>query len=151
MDNQVAQAVEPAITRSAGPREVVGISDTSAALEEAIDELLLAGFARCELSVLGKQTGPQANEAANVLADDPAAERTDHFCTEALGNAEGALVSGFAIVPAFGTAAAGAAAGHGGLLLWVRTLTPALEARALAILRRHAGHHVHAHDLPAFR
>ena len=192
MIDQVTQAVEPASTCHAGPREVVGIFDTYEALEDAVDELLLAGFARCELSLLGKQTGSQVDETTAVLADDPAARRTDHFCTEAVGNAEGALVSGFAIVPAFGTAAAGAAAGvgllataglaiatagtgaligaalaalvvrwrqmgfdrqadHGGLLLWVRTVTPALEASALDILRRHAGHHVHAHDLPAFQ
>ncbi len=192
MVDQVEQAVRPTDAHASGPREVVGIFDTYEALEDAVDELLLAGFARCELSLLGKQAGPQANESAATLADDPAARRTDHFCTEALGNAEGALVSGFAIVPAFGTAAAGAAAGvgllataglaiatagtgaligaalaalvvrrrqmgfeeqagHGGLLLWVRTATPALEAGALDILRRHAGHHVHAHDLPAFQ
>lgn len=192
MVDQVEQALETVAAHHAGPREAVGIFDTYEALEGAVDELLLAGFARCELSLLGKQTEPQANEAATVLADDPAVQRTDHFCTEALGNAEGALVSGFAIVPAFGTAAAGAAAGvgllataglaiatagtgaligaalaalvvrrrqmgfneqagHGGLLLWVRTVTPALEASALDILRRHAGHHVHAHDLPAFQ
>ncbi len=184
MVDQVEQAIEMVAAHYAGPREAVGIFDTYEALEGAVDELLLAGFARCELSLLDRQTGPQA--------DDPAARRTDHFCTEALGNAEGALVSGFAIVPAFGTAAAGAAAGvgllataglaiatagtgaligaalaalvvrrrqmgfdeqasHGGLLLWVRTTTPALEASALDILRRHAGHHVHAHDLPAFQ
>lgn len=155
-----------------------------------MDALLLAGFARCELSLAAPQTGPQADEPASVLADDPAAQRTDHFCTEALGDAEGSLVSGFAVVPAMGTAWVGAAAGagllatvgltvatagtgaligvalaallarrrrlgfdeqveHGGLLLWVRTPTPDLEEHALAILRRHAAHHVHAHDLPA--
>ncbi len=192
MTDQIEQAIRPTAAHHAGPREVVGIFDTYEALEDAVDELLLAGFARCELSLLGKQAGPQADEPAAMLADDPAAQRTDHFCTEALGNAEGALVSGFAVVPAFGTAAAGAAAGgrvlapagralatagtgtligaargarvprrrqlgfdeqagHGGLLLWVRTQTPALEAGALDTLRRHAGHHVHAHDLPAFQ
>jgi hypothetical protein len=192
MVDQVAQAVGPAATRPAGPREVVGIFNAYEALEGTVDELLLAGFARCELSLLSKRSGPQADEAAAMLAGDAAAQRTDYFYTEALTNAEGALVSGFAIVSAFGTAAAGAAAGvgllataglaiatagtgaligaalaalvvrrrqmgfneqasHGGLLLWVRTVTPALEASALDILRRHAGHHVHAHDLPAFQ
>jgi hypothetical protein len=34
---------------------------------------------------------------------------------------------------------------HGGLLLWVRTWTPADEERAVAILRKHAGDDVHVH------
>lgn len=37
---------------------------------------------------------------------------------------------------------------HGGLLLWVRTMTPSDEERALEILRRHAGEHVHVHGVP---
>ena len=171
-------------------REAVGIFDTYEALQDAVDALLLSGFARCELSLPAAQTGPQADEPAAALADDPAARRTDHFCTEALGDAEGSLISGFTVVPAMGTAWIGAAAGasllatagfavatagtgaligaalaallarrrrlgfdeqaeHGGLLLWVRTRTPELEECALDILRRHAAHHVHAHDLPA--
>lgn len=36
---------------------------------------------------------------------------------------------------------------HGGLLLWVRTATPAKERRAKAILVRHSAHDVHVHDL----
>lgn len=192
MIGQVKQATETVAAHHVAPREAVGVFDIYGALEDAVDELLLAGFARRELSLLGKQAGPQANEPAVILADDSAARRTDHFCTQALGSAEGALVSGFAVVPAFGTAATGAAAGvgllataglalatagtgaligaalaalvvrrrqmgfndpagHGGLLLWVPTVTPALEPSPLDILRRHAGHHVHAHDLPVFQ
>lgn len=37
----------------------------------------------------------------------------------------------------------------GGLLLWVRTWTPADETRAMEILSRHAASHAHVHDLPA--
>jgi hypothetical protein len=37
---------------------------------------------------------------------------------------------------------------RGGILLWVRTPDPAAEARAAAILRRHAAHDVHAHAVP---
>ena len=36
---------------------------------------------------------------------------------------------------------------HGGLLLWVRTRDKAHEARAMEILSRHAGRHVHLHAL----
>lgn len=37
---------------------------------------------------------------------------------------------------------------HGGLLLWVRTWTPADEARAISILTRHSGEKTHIHALP---
>ena len=37
---------------------------------------------------------------------------------------------------------------HGGLLLWVRTWTPADEERALSILTRHSGEQAHIHVLP---
>jgi hypothetical protein len=38
---------------------------------------------------------------------------------------------------------------RGGLLLWVRTWDAADEKRAMGILRKHAGTHVHVHALPA--
>lgn len=38
---------------------------------------------------------------------------------------------------------------HGGILLWVRTLTPECEARASAIMELHGAIGVHVHDLPA--
>ena len=37
---------------------------------------------------------------------------------------------------------------RGGLLLWVRTRDPELEARAEQILRKHAGRDVHLHEMP---
>jgi len=37
----------------------------------------------------------------------------------------------------------------GGLLMWVRTRSPQLEARALRILSSHAASHVHSHSLAA--
>ena len=38
---------------------------------------------------------------------------------------------------------------RGGLLLWVRTATPAQENRATSILKRHSAHDVHVHDIAA--
>ncbi len=38
---------------------------------------------------------------------------------------------------------------RGGILLWVTTATPEQEAAALEILRRHAAHDVHVHELSA--
>jgi|SRR5690242_13918777 hypothetical protein len=37
---------------------------------------------------------------------------------------------------------------HGGLLLWVRTWTPAKEEQATSILKKHSGEQVHIHALP---
>lgn len=37
---------------------------------------------------------------------------------------------------------------RGGLLLWVRTLTPDAERQAAATLKAHGGEDVHVHDLP---
>ncbi len=36
---------------------------------------------------------------------------------------------------------------HGGILLWVRVESPEEERKALEILRRHAAHDVHVHEL----
>ncbi|HUN49304.1 MAG TPA: hypothetical protein VMU85_22410 [Stellaceae bacterium] len=38
---------------------------------------------------------------------------------------------------------------HGGILLWVRTLTPDWERRAVETLERHGAAGIHVHDLPA--
>jgi len=171
-------------------REAVGIFASQQDLQAAIDDLLTSGFARCELSLRGAETDATAGRTPEALADDPATPRTDHFCTEALGDAEGSLIGGFAVLPALGAAWAGAAAGagflaiggltvvsggagavvgaalaamlarhhaagltgqvnEGGLLMWVRTRSPELEARALRILSSHAATHVHSHSLAA--
>ena len=37
---------------------------------------------------------------------------------------------------------------RGGLLLWVRTRAPELEARAQQILRKHSGRDIHLHEMP---
>ena len=94
-------------------REAVGIFDDEADMQAAIDDLLTAGFGRCELSFGGHQDGPQAKETAAQLADDPSAHRTNQFSPEVLGDAEGSLIGGFAIVPVLSTSWAAAAAGAG--------------------------------------
>ena len=38
---------------------------------------------------------------------------------------------------------------HGGILLWVRTREPEAETKALTILRHHAAHDIHVHEIPA--
>ncbi len=165
-------------------REAVGIFDDSHRMQEAIDELMSSGFARCQISLAGRQTGDQRDETALALSDDPAAVRVSECAPEVFGDAEGSLIGGFAIVPAMGAGWAAAAAGLGvaagaglavasggtGLLiglgaaalvarhhragteqhaqlLWVRTRTAEMEARAHVILARHAAHDIHSHDL----
>ena len=174
-------------------REAVGIFADVKPMEGAIDELLLNGFARREISLLASRKAAEGklglkHESAADLADDPAAPRTDYFCPEALGGAEGALVGGFTYLPATGafwiassvagttvaaTVATVASGGigllvgtglavwlarrhsthiqsqleDGGLIVWVRTRTRALESAALEVLGRHGAHHVHAHNI----
>ncbi len=168
--------------------EAVGIFDDEASMQAAVDALLVAGFGRCELSFAGKQDAAHADETALALADDPKAVRTNQFSPEVLGDVEGSLIGGFALVPALGASWAAAAAGagiaattglaiasggvgaviglglaalvarrrqnglateidHGGLLLWVRTRTLAMEDNAKEILTRHAAHDVHSRQL----
>lgn len=75
-----------------------------------------------------------------------------------------ALAAGLAAVAIAGVGGAGALLGkaygeghqnflqeqleRGGILLWVRTPDQDAEARAQAILSRHAAHDVHVHDVP---
>lgn len=85
-------------------REAVGIYAEAKTMETAIDELLLNGFARREISLLAGRKAAEAklgltHKSAAELADDPQAPRTDYFCPEALGGAEGALVGGFTYLP----------------------------------------------------
>jgi hypothetical protein len=173
-------------------REAVGVFPDKVSLEQAIDELLLEGFDRRELSLLASETSAQSKlgltrKSPEELADSPRAHRTDYFCPEALGGAEGALVGGFTYLPATGalwvasafgattivTTVATVATGgtgllvgaglaywlarrhsshlqeqidQGGLLLWVRTRTPELEAKALRTLEKFNAHNAHVHD-----
>ena len=172
------------------PREAVGIFPDDLALTDAIDDLLVSGFGRCQLGLLARADGSGANLSVLVpveaLMDAPDAPRESWYCPEARGDAEGGIMSGLTIIPMFGTAWAAAISGAtlaattvltlgtgglglaaggtlawylhhrhaehlrqqvavGGLLLWVRTSTPALEARATEILSRHGASHVHVH------
>ncbi len=66
-------AVASTVPDFGGQHEAVGIFESYDALQAAVDELLTSGFARCELSLAARQTGDQAIEPAEMLADDPAA------------------------------------------------------------------------------
>lgn len=109
--------------------EAVGVFDSAATLQEAIDELLSSGFDRAEISLLaGEQAVEEklghAYEKVVELEDDPAVPRAAFVSTEAVGDAEGGLIGGLMYVGAVATA--GAVVASGG------ALGAALFAAALA-------------------
>ena len=109
--------------------EAVAIFTNADDLQAAIDELLSSGFHRAELSLLAgeealneKFGGGFAN--ARNLEDDPTAPRSAYISPEAIGDAQGGIVS--ALMYAGATAAAGAVVVSGG------TILAALAAATLA-------------------
>jgi hypothetical protein len=128
-------------------REAVGIFHRAEDFQEAIDELLSSGFHRAELSLLASQSAVAEKlrhhyRETSALADDPEAPRAAYVSTEAIGDAEGALIGGLFYVGA--TLAAGAVLASGG------TLAAAIAATAAAggaggligsVLARRVGDH----------
>lgn len=97
-------------------RETVGIFETQAAMQAAIDELHLAGFDRMNLSLLDHDavhadTAASASKSPETLADDPATPRTPYVAPESMGDAHGSLIAGFALLPVMGVAAVTAGTG----------------------------------------
>jgi hypothetical protein len=99
--------------------EAVGVFYDAATLQDAIDELLSAGFNQYELSLLAteraveEQLGHKYEKVAE-LEDDPTVPRDAYVSTESIGDAEGGLVGGLMYVGAL--AAAGAVVASGGTL-----------------------------------
>lgn len=110
-------------------REAVGVFTTPATLQDAIDDLLSAGFDRAELGLLAaertvdEKLGHKYRKVAE-LEDDATVPRTFYVSPESIGDAEGALVGGLLYVGA--VAAAGAIVATGG------TLAAAIAGAALA-------------------
>lgn len=97
-------------------REAVGVFDAVDTLQGAIDELLSSGFDRADLSLLASvhaveeklvDTGFSRVE----LEDNPAAPRGDYVSPDAIGTAEGGLISGLTYLGAVATAGVIALAG----------------------------------------
>ena len=109
-------------------REVVGIFNNSEDLQSAIDELLSSGFHRAELSLLAsedavtKQLGHRYQKISE-LADNAKVPRTAYVSTEALGDAEGAVMGALMYV--------GATAGAGAVLVSGGTIAVGIAAVAL--------------------
>ena len=99
--------------------EVVGIFHNTADLQNAIDDLLSAGFDRAELSFLAsvhtvEQKLGHAYRKVSDIADDSNVPRVAYVSTEAIGGAQGALMGGLFYVGA--VVAAGAVVVSGGAL-----------------------------------
>lgn len=104
-----SEAEQDALGKQVAVREAVGIFDDQTSLQAAIDELGLAGFERFELGLMDHDASPDA--PTHELADDPAVARASYVAPESMGNAQGGLIAGFALLPAMGAAAATAGAG----------------------------------------
>jgi membrane protein implicated in regulation of membrane protease activity len=81
-------------------REAVGVFDSKAELQAAMYDLMIAGFARWDISMLGSLDALEEKLGtsywrAEGLEDDPAAPRAAFVSEEAIGELEGALVGGF--------------------------------------------------------
>jgi hypothetical protein len=109
--------------------EAVGVFDDSGTLQEAIDELLSAGFNRAEISLLASEHAVEeklghAYEKVEQLEDDLSVPRAAYISTESRGDAEGGLIGGLMYVGAM--AAVGAVVATGG------ALATAISAAAVA-------------------
>ena len=104
-----------------GIREVVGLFKTSDALQGAIDELLSSGFDRADIGVLGSEHAIESTIGHDFkraeLEDNPATPRGVYVSPDAVGTAEGSLISVLAY--AGGVATAGAIALAGGPLTMI--------------------------------
>lgn len=100
-------------------REVVGVFADANVLEEAIDELMVSGFDRAEISLLAGEDAVVEKlghkyKKVEEIEDDASVPRADYIATESIGSARGALMGGLMYVGAF--AAAGAIVASGGAL-----------------------------------
>lgn len=100
-------------------REAVGVFANENDLQAAIDELLSSGFDRAELSLLASEDAVNAklaNGCANICVaeDHPVVPRIAYVSPEAIGDAQGGIVSG--LVYAGATVAAGTVLISGGAI-----------------------------------
>ena len=80
--------------------EAVGIFDDADALKAAVYDLMMAGFSRWDISVLGSQEALRSRFGDRFwtsaeLADDPEAPRAAFVSEEAIGELEGGIAGGF--------------------------------------------------------
>lgn len=80
--------------------EAVGVFDSKEALQSVIYDLMLAGFSRYDISVLGSREALEHKLGkhfwkAKELEDDPDAPRAAFVSEEAIGELEGGIAGGF--------------------------------------------------------
>jgi hypothetical protein len=101
-------------------REAVAVFTTVDDLQTAVDELLISGFHRADLSLLAGEDALNeklGRDFANIrdFEDNTAAPRSAYISPEAIGDAQGGIVA--ALMYAGATAAAGAMFVSGGTIL----------------------------------
>lgn len=116
---------QPQATRT----EAVGVFDDADALQEAIDEILSAGFNRAEIGLLASEHAVEeklrhAYKKVEELEDDLSVPRAAYISTESRGEAEGELIGGLMYV--------GAMATYGAIVATGGVLATALAAGAAA-------------------
>lgn len=95
-------------------REIVGLFDTLDTLQAAVDELLISGFDRSEISLLAEDGAVQekaGSMSAAELEDSAEAPRTAYIESESLNEGKASLVGILFYIGAFAGAGAMVAAG----------------------------------------
>lgn len=128
--------------------EAVGVFDKYENMQAAMYDLLIAGFSRFDISVLGSQEALETKFGkrfwqTDELADDPEAPRAGFVSEEAIGEYEGAVAGGFIFL--------GSAIAMAALLTPASTLAASIAALAIGgapgavvgglLARRVAKHH----------
>lgn len=133
-------------------REAVGVFDSADALQAAIDELMGSGFDRAELSLLASEDAVKAKlghlyRKASELEDDAVTPRAAYVSTEAVGDAQGAVIGGLMYVGA-GILMGPVAFAGGSLVAVIAAAAAGVGGGALigAALAKWVGDH-HAHYL----
>ncbi len=104
--------------QSMGVREAVGVFSSEETMQAAIDELLVSGFDRAELSLLASEAAVTEKlgrryRKVSELEDDPDVPSAAYVSPEAIGDAEGAVIGALIYVGAGVLMGPVAAAGGG--------------------------------------
>lgn len=132
-------------------REAVGVFQSEADLQAAIDDLLTHGFDRSEISLLASQDAVEAKldhtfERVSELEDDPGVPTIAYTSKETIGDAEGVVIGGLLYVGAVaGIVAVVASGGAVASILAAGAIGGGAGAAVGSILaniigRRHADH-----------
>lgn len=115
-----AATVRTGSVRTGSVREAVGVFDSIDALQAAVDDLAMAGFAQHELSLMAADEAIRDRlggvySRVEMAKQDPDAPRQAYVAPEEVGNAQGIAIGGPAYVGAI--LAAGAIVATGGTAL----------------------------------